>query len=126
MSTRSIANKLPSRLRQIFSSLEIVVALIASLSILLHLALRYLWPTPGNVFPLFLTLVIGGVPILFELIRKLLRNELGTVVLAGVAIVTSVLLGEYCSPDRFLSNSARLKLNESIVISLPSFVGWGI
>jgi len=95
MATRSIAGRLPSRLRQIFSSLETVIALIASLSILLHLALRYLWPTPGNVFPLFLTLVIGGVPILFELIRKLLRRELGTDVLAGVAIVTSVLLGQY-------------------------------
>lgn len=95
MATRSIAGRLRSRVRQIFSSLETVVALIASLSILLHLALRYLWPTPGNVFPLFLTLVIGGGPILFELIRKLLRRELGTDVLAGVAIVTSVLLGEY-------------------------------
>ena len=95
MSTRSIAARLPSRLRQIFSSLETIIALTASLSILLHLALRYLWPTPVNVFPLFVTLVIGGAPILFELIRKLLRRELGTDVLAGVAIVTSVLLGQY-------------------------------
>src|SRR2546426_6913918 len=93
--TRSIAGRLPSRLLQIFSSFETLVALIASLSILLHLTLRYLWPTPGNVFPLFLTLVIGGGPILFELIRKLLRRELGTDVLAGVAIVASVLLGQY-------------------------------
>ena len=90
-----IADKPTSRLRKIFSSLETIIALIASLSILFHLALRYLWPTPGNVFPLFLTLVVGGVPILFELIRKLLRRELGTDVLAGVAIVTSVLLGQY-------------------------------
>ena len=95
MATRSTAARLSSRLQQISSSIETVVALIASLSILLHLALRYLWPTPGNVFPLFLTLVIGGGPILFELIRKLLKRELGTDVLAGVAIVTAVLLGQY-------------------------------
>ncbi len=93
--TPSIPNESSSRHRR--SSLETVVALISSLSILLHLTLRYLTATPDNVssIPLFVTLVIGGLPILFDLIRKLSRRELGTDVLAGVAIITSVILGEY-------------------------------
>ena len=97
MAARPIDDESPTRLRQVFSSLETIVALIASLSILLHLTLRYLTATPRNVssIPLFVTLVIGGLPILFDLVRKLLRRELGTDVLAGVAIVTSAILGEY-------------------------------
>ena len=97
MAARRIGGQSHTRLRQVFSSLETVVALIASLSILFHLALRYLTAAPRNVssIPLFVTLAIGGVPILFDLSRKLWRRELGTDVLAGVAIVTSVILGEY-------------------------------
>src|SRR6266508_5744336 len=87
-------NDILTRLRRI-SSLETVVALIASLSIVVHLTLRYLWPTPRNVFPLYLTLIIGGVPLFLDLIRKILRRELGADVLACIAIITSVFLGEY-------------------------------
>ena len=95
--TRSTPNESPGRHRRLFSSLESVIALISTLAILLYLVLRYLTATPRNVssIPLFVTLVIGGLPILFDLIRKLSRRELGTDVLAGVAIITSVILGEY-------------------------------
>ncbi len=47
------------------------------------------------MIPLYVTLVIGGIPILFDLARQVLRRELGTDVLAGLAIVTSVMLAEY-------------------------------
>jgi len=94
---RSIPNEPPGKHGRLFSSLEAVVALISTLAILLHLALRYLTATPVNVssIPLFITLAIGGAPILFDLIRKLSRRQLGTDVLAGVAIITSVILAEY-------------------------------
>ena len=45
--------------------------------------------------PLFITLVLGGVPLLYDLLRKLLKREFGSDLLAGISIVTSVLLGEY-------------------------------
>ena len=95
--TRSTPNESPGRHRRLFSSLESVIALISTLAILLYLVLRYLTATPRNVsgIPLFVTLALGGVPILIDLIRKLARGELGTDVLAGVAIITSVILGEY-------------------------------
>src|ERR1051326_1040458 len=86
-------NAIASRLRR--ASFEAVLALIASLSILLHLALRYVWLTKWNLLPLYLTLIVGGLPLLFQVGRKLLRRELGTDVLAGLAIVTSVILGQY-------------------------------
>lgn len=84
-----------AKVRRAFSSFETIIAIIAFLSILLHLVFRYVLPIKLNLFPLYVTLIIGGVPLLFNLIRKLLKRDLGTDVLAGVAIVSSVMLGQY-------------------------------
>jgi len=45
--------------------------------------------------PLYVTLALGGVPLVYELIRKLFRGQFGSDLLAALAIVTSVWLGEY-------------------------------
>jgi heavy metal translocating P-type ATPase len=76
---------------------EASIATLALAGILVHLALRYLLAAPRAVwlFPLLLTLVVGGMPLLFALSKKLLAREFGSDLLAGMSIVTSVLLGEY-------------------------------
>lgn len=71
--------------------------MVAALSILLHLTLRYAVnssPLAWSI-PLYLTLVIGGAPILIDIIRKLLKGQLGADILAALSIVTAVILGEY-------------------------------
>lgn len=40
-------------------------------------------------------LLLGGIPLLYELLVKLLHRQFGSDLLAGMSIVTSVLLGEY-------------------------------
>ena len=75
-------------------------AVIAGLSIatmLLHLVLRFSFrTTPGTYqIPLLATLALGGFPLLYDLLRKLLKREFGSDLLGGISIVTSVLLGEY-------------------------------
>ena len=45
--------------------------------------------------PLILALIAGGLPLLVPLTRELLAKEFGSDHLAGVSIVTSVILGEY-------------------------------
>lgn len=74
--------------------------LIAGLSvgaILLHLVLRFVIHTaPGtSQIPLVAALAVGGLPLLQDLFRKLLRREFGSDLLGGISIITSVLLGEY-------------------------------
>jgi heavy metal translocating P-type ATPase len=73
--------------------------LIAALSILgiaAHLILRFGWPNRLNSeWPLWATLVLGGGPLVYELFTKLLRGQFGSDLLAGISIVTSVILGEY-------------------------------
>lgn len=41
------------------------------------------------------TLVLGGGPLLYDLLRRLLRREFGSDLLGGIAVVTSVILGEF-------------------------------
>jgi heavy metal translocating P-type ATPase len=78
-------------------SRETHVAILASASILAHLALRYLLgaPAPAWLAPLFLALALGGVPLVASLSRKLFAGQFGSDLLAGISIVVSVLLGEY-------------------------------
>jgi heavy metal translocating P-type ATPase len=74
-----------------------VIALFAAAAILVHLVLRFALRTPPGIYqiPLLATLIFGGVPLVFELARHLLRREFGSDLLAGISIVTSVLLNEY-------------------------------
>ncbi|MFM8379960.1 MAG: hypothetical protein ACKOB1_11625, partial [Planctomycetia bacterium] len=60
---------------------------------------------PGRLFPgrsltlgdlpLVIMLVLGGVPLVWDLLTKLARGTFGSDLLAGISIVTSVVLGEY-------------------------------
>lgn len=76
---------------------QLGIAVLALVGITLHLILRYGFHTTsvtGNI-PLFVVLLLGGTPLVWELLKKLLQREFGSDLLAGISIVTSVLLGEY-------------------------------
>src|SRR5271166_3738819 len=90
---------LRDRLRElvinIWSRRNIVIASFSVAAILLHLILRFGLHMHLAEIPLLATLARGGTPLVFELLRKLFRREFGSDLLAGISIVTSVLLGEY-------------------------------
>ncbi|MFM9058470.1 MAG: heavy metal translocating P-type ATPase [Planctomycetaceae bacterium] len=50
--------------------------------------------TVGDL-PLVAILVLGGIPLVWDLLTKLLGGTFGSDLLAGISIVTSVVLGEY-------------------------------
>lgn len=73
---------------------DLVIALIAVVGITVHLFLR----VSGSAFlnyPLLFTIVFGGIPLVLELLQKLLKRQFGSDLLAGISIVTAVLLEEY-------------------------------
>jgi len=74
-----------------------VIALSAVAAIALHLFLRYVFALPAATrnAPLIAVLILGGVPLLLPLARKLFAGEFGSDHLAGISIITSVILGEY-------------------------------
>jgi heavy metal translocating P-type ATPase len=82
-----------------FSSLpkETYIAGFTLVAIVLHLILRYGTSlSPRMAFlPLFAVLVIGGAPLVYELAKRLIKREFGSDLLAGVSILTAVLLGQY-------------------------------
>jgi heavy metal translocating P-type ATPase len=73
------------------------IALLTIAGTLLHLVLRYFFNSPRIAWqaPLIVVLIIGGVPLLVPLTQKLLALEFGSDHLAGISIITSVILGEY-------------------------------
>jgi heavy metal translocating P-type ATPase len=74
-----------------------VIAALSLAAILLHLSLRFLFHSPASTYlaPLLATLALGGLPLLYDLLRKLLRGEFGSDLLGGISMATSVVLGEY-------------------------------
>lgn len=76
---------------------ETGIACLATAGILLYLVLRYVFRTPQvtSFFPLYISLVVGGLPLLVDLSRKLLAREFSSDLLAGISIVAAILLKEY-------------------------------
>ena len=74
-----------------------IIAVFSVAAIILHLILRFGFRTSPVAFqiPLLAVLVFGGLPLVYELLRKLLKREFGSDLLGGISIITSVLLGEY-------------------------------
>ena len=74
-----------------------VIAALSIVAILSHLVLRYGFHAVPRAYqiPLLITLALGGLPLLYDLFRKLLKREFGSDLLGGISIITSLLLGEY-------------------------------
>jgi heavy metal translocating P-type ATPase len=94
---------------------EISIAALATAGILTSLIMQYAVGLPPALFvlPLYAVLVLGGVPLLFKLGRKLVARDFGSDLLAGVSIAAAVLLGEYlvaCIVVLMLSGGEALEL----------------
>ena len=76
---------------------RVVIAGVALAGIALHLILRFgarCEPFSYQI-PLWIVLGFGGVPLLYGLLTKLAKLQFGSDLLAGISIVTAVVLGEY-------------------------------
>ncbi|NDF11491.1 MAG: cadmium-translocating P-type ATPase [Proteobacteria bacterium] len=73
------------------------LAIVTCVAIALHLLLShspepFLWYAD---YPLWLTILVGGMPLLFGILRKLWKRDFGADFLAAIALVTAVVLEEY-------------------------------
>ncbi|HTM42405.1 MAG TPA: heavy metal translocating P-type ATPase [Terriglobales bacterium] len=69
----------------------------AAAGIAAYFALHYLVGVRAEIYnlPLYLTLAVGGLPLLLGLARRLLKAEFGSDLLAGISILSSVLMGQF-------------------------------
>ena len=77
--------------------LQMGIAALSLLAIMIYLVMRFaLGLAPGLAqVPLWFAYLFGGVPLVWGLLGNLWRREFGSDLLAGLSIVTAVLLGEY-------------------------------
>ena len=81
---------------------QTLIAGLTCVLIALHLVLRFGFHAAGSFHgitaadaPLLMVLVVGGVPLVLELLMHMFRGEFGSDLLAGLSIVVSMLLGQY-------------------------------
>ena len=81
----------------ISTSRETYIAIVTAIAIASHLILKYLTHLPPLVYfvPLLVAVVVGGIPILVTLGKKLWVRQFGSDLLAGISILASVLMGQY-------------------------------
>lgn len=81
----------------VWKSLETLIAVFTIIMIATHLILRFgtLSSQTMQNIPLWAVLALGGIPLVWGLLLKMMRREFGSDLLAGISIVVSVLLDEY-------------------------------
>lgn len=69
---------------------------ISTLAIASHLVFQFILrkPEPLSSLPLWLAILAGGLPLVYNLIRQIFRRQFGSDFLAGLSIVTATLMGE--------------------------------
>jgi heavy metal translocating P-type ATPase len=76
---------------------SLVIAAFAMAAIAAHLVMRFglrMGPGPCQE-TLLAVLIIGGAPLVWNLLKKALHGEFGSDLLAGISIIVSLVLGEY-------------------------------
>jgi heavy metal translocating P-type ATPase len=106
---------------------EAVIASIAATAIGIHLILRFGLGASGAIFgvawaevPLLIALA-SGLPLVLDLLLHLLRGEFGSDLLAGISIVTSVILGEYLAGALVVLMLSGGQALEAIAVRRASF-----
>ncbi len=76
---------------------EIYIAFLAIAGICTYLVLRFFLGFSMDLanWPLWITLTLGGIPLVWDLLIKVSKRKFGSDLLAGISIIASVWLGEY-------------------------------
>ena len=88
----------PDRWQRFLIGEKGAAAALALVAIAIHLVLRFGWddlPASSVNLPLWVALFLGGLPLLGELAWHVARREFGADLLAGISIITAVILGEW-------------------------------
>ncbi len=76
---------------------QTTIAILSIIGIAVFLVLKYALGVPefkANL-PLFAVLIFGGLPLLYDLAKKVISLDFGSDLLAGMSIITAILLSQY-------------------------------
>jgi len=75
---------------------DLLIVTLSLLVIVLYLILRLTTLNPlYHNLPLIIILIFGGIPLIWDLVKKAMRKEFGSDLLAGISIITAFILHEY-------------------------------
>lgn len=76
---------------------EIYIAFLSLVGITAYLILHFIFKLSAAItyWSLWIALGVGGVPLIWDLLKKVVKRQFGSDLLAGISIVASVCLGEY-------------------------------
>ncbi len=121
--SRGEAGEAPHPKKYPFSKENVIVVVVLA-GIGLHLVLRYQlkFSRPIYKFPLLAVLILGGLPLVYELALKALHKEFGSDLLAGISIITSAILGEYLAGSLVVLMLSGGRVMESYAVRKASSV----
>lgn len=95
MTLLSLKETSPSRYQSYTK--ELYIAFLSFTLIFVHLVLRFAFHTTPFIydFPLFMALAFGGTPLVYTLVKKFLKLEFSSDLLAGISIITAIILEQY-------------------------------
>lgn len=96
------------------------IAIASLVAIFVHIALKFFHPSLQN-FPLFFLIIFGGLPVLIQILLKIIRGNLGVDVLAFIELVAAVYLSEYLAAALIILMVASGGALESYAIRKASF-----
>ncbi len=73
---------------------QLVIVGISLIAIVLSLLFK-ITAMPAPDLPLFIAIILGGIPSLFYILQKLLNGDLGADALGAIALITAVILNQY-------------------------------
>lgn len=73
---------------------QLMIIIISLLAIVLSILFRF-FPFLSPNLPLFVAIIIGGIPAILNIFLKLFRGDLGADSLAAIAVITAVILNQY-------------------------------
>jgi heavy metal translocating P-type ATPase len=79
--------------RLIWNGISVGVSLLA---IILYLSAHYVFHVKSriSILPLWVAVTVGGLPLLYDLARQVIKRQFGSDFLAGLSIITATLMGE--------------------------------
>lgn len=74
-----------------------MIAIISVLGLAAHLVMRFALATSPELWdiPLYIVIAVGGIPLIWGLLKRLWARQFGSDLLAGISIVSASILGEY-------------------------------
>jgi heavy metal translocating P-type ATPase len=118
--TKNLWNNFYSSISQ--SRRQALLSLACIVAIALHFFLKFFLDEKVSNFPLFAIIAVGGLPQLFQIVIRALNKNLGADLLAFIAFIVAVFLGEYLTATLIVLMLASGQALEEYATRKASFV----